>query len=173
VNAALAEAAAHQEAKCVSALASTDPWIARAKAARSDNGSAAGASTPSAVQSESLPTVGRDAWIANVTSQPPPEPAAAASPGRQLLSEAARQLAALRGGGAAAAAADPVVAAVSRSASSTGSFEAAALQTSAMFMVPLEYLIFNNRPRRVLVCGWGERSFMHTLLHELDAGGVR
>ncbi len=36
-----------------------------------------------------------------------------------------------------------------------------------------EYLVVDDRPRKVLVCGWGEQSFMRALLRELDQGQVR
>lgn len=36
--------------------------------------------------------------------------------------------------------------------------------------MPIEYLVPDDRPKRVLVCGWGEQSFMRAVLRELDHG---
>ncbi|KAK9810370.1 hypothetical protein WJX72_009592 [[Myrmecia] bisecta] len=43
-------------------------------------------------------------------------------------------------------------------------------QNAGMFMLPLEYRSSENEPERVLICGWGESTFMTMLLRELDHG---
>ncbi|KAJ9511776.1 hypothetical protein QJQ45_022650, partial [Haematococcus lacustris] len=42
--------------------------------------------------------------------------------------------------------------------------------SNMIFMVPVEYLVEDDRPERVLVAGWSEQSFMHNVLRELDHG---
>lgn len=50
---------------------------------------------------------------------------------------------------------------------------ALAEQAREDYIVPIEYVKVDDKPVRLLVCGWGEPSFMAVLIREFDSGSCR